>query len=438
MNNQQSTVNRNSFLLLRRRALAVLLLLLAAHCSLLTAFAKTPTTSTREQRLAVFNEVWNAIRERYYDARLRGVNWSAQREIYRNRAVNAANTGEFYHILKQMVGTLHDSHTRVFAPEEKSDWRNPRFISVGGTIREIENELIFTVVEKNSLADRAGIHVGDTLTSVDGVPAATIFARRIGEQTGASTAAMQRLRAAAGIFEGAADSFVQVGFRDSSSGKERVVSLRREWRTIPVSIRARREGAILIIAFDAFAPEIVREFFQILQTNMRGVRGVVLDLRANRGGSTEAMTDIASAFLPENQKIGNFIDRTGKTEVEAHTRRWLLYSASAVRVPNLPIVVLTSTATASAAEIFTASLKKANRAQTVGTTTCGCVLAIKGQHALPDGGVLEISELDYQMPDGSRLEGIGVAPDEQISLTRKELLARRDRALERAIEKLKS
>lgn len=433
MNNEQRTVNSQQLFSCLRLITAVLLLL-TVHCSLLTARGGT---TPEQQRLAVFDDVWETIRERYYDANLRGVNWEQQRRDYRLQAARAGGEKEFYKVLRQMVGVLRDSHTRVFAPDEKFDWRKPRIVSVGLTVREVETELIITKVESDSIAERAGVRIGDVLTSVDSVSAKEIFARRSGEQTGSSTTGIARLRAVSGIFEGVVDSVVNVGFRDAA-GKNHFVFLRREWKDVPTSIRAKREGSTLIIGFDSFAPEIVREFFQILRTDLRGVRGIVLDLRANRGGSAEAMTDIASAFLPENQAIGKFIDRTGKVEVESNTRRWLLYTASAVKVPNLPIVVLTSTATASAAEIFTAALKQQNRAITIGAATCGCVLAIKRQHTLPDGGVLEISELDFQMPGGARLEGVGIVPDEAFAATRKDLIANRDRPLERALQLTKN
>lgn len=415
---------------------SLILLLFTAHCLPLTVKAETPPL--REQRLEIFDDVWQTIEARYYDVRLRDVDWAAQRQMYRVKAANAVDNAEFYQILKLMVGSLHDSHTRVFAPEEKSDWRNPRFISVGASIREIEGELIFTNVEKNAEANRLGIKIGDALTSVDGVPAKNILERRVREQPGASTAGIGRLRAAAGIFEGAADSFVRVGFRTAKRGNERFAVLKRAWENRPASINARRDGTTLIITFDAFSADIVQDLFEILEHQMHNVRGIVLDLRTNRGGSAEAMTDIASAFLPENQTLGRFIDRSGKTQVEASTRRWLLYTASAVRVPSVPVVILTSTATASAAEIFAAALKNSKHARTLGTVTCGCVLAVKGQHALSDGGVLEISELDFQMPNGNRLEGVGVPVDETITQTRRDLLTRRDPALERALRLIKN
>jgi C-terminal processing protease CtpA/Prc len=83
-----------------------------------------------------------------------------------------------------------------------------------------------------------------------------------------------------------------------------------------------------------------------------------------------------------------------------------------------------------------AALKEARRATIIGQNTCGCVLAIRRRHALPDGGELDISEMDYATATGTRLEGAGLMPDEKITLDRADLRARRDRAIERAIELL--
>lgn len=445
MNSRQSTVFNQQFsvngyqlsVFFIRQLILTACLLLTVSCLLLTVSATTLPLS-REDRLKVFDDVWQTIENRYYDVNLHGVNWTAQRDKFRVAAANAPNETEFYRILKLMVGALRDSHTRVYAANEKSDWRSPRVISVGASVREIENQLIFTNVDKNSTAYRSGIRIGDCLKSVDNVLATNLLERRLSEQTGASTAAIARLRAVAGIFEGAIGSTVQVGFQSGNNKKARFAILEREWRTLPASVKSQRVDSVLIVTFDAFAPDIVRDFFQILHNETDGVMGIVLDLRANRGGSTEAMADIASAFLPENQLLGRFIDRAGQTEVETVTRSWLLYTASSVKVPQIPIVILTATATASAAEIFAAALKNAGRAQLVGTTTCGCVLAIKNQHTLPDGGLLEISELDFKMPDGTRLEGVGVAPDEKITTTRRDLRAHRDPTLERALKLIKS
>jgi C-terminal processing protease CtpA/Prc len=150
------------------------------------------------------------------------------------------------------------------------------------------------------------------------------------------------------------------------------------------------------------------------------------------------MTEIASAFLPSGSSLGRFMDRTGRTAFEPQTRSAMLFAAEAVALLRVPVVILTSEKTSSAAEIFVATVKERNRATVIGGPTCGCVLAIRRRHTLPDGGALDISEMDYRTAGGRRLEGTGITPDEKITLDLLDVRSRRDRAMERALERLKN
>ena len=96
------------------------------------------------------------------------------------------------------------------------------------------------------------------------------------------------------------------------------------------------------------------------------------------------------------------------------------------------MVVLTSENTSSAAEILALTLQQQRRARVIGNMTCGCVLAIRNRHTLPDGGVLDVSEFDYKTAEGIRLEGVGITPNDTTTLTRADLYAKRDSTLERA------
>jgi C-terminal processing protease CtpA/Prc len=64
------------------------------------------------------------------------------------------------------------------------------------------------------------------------------------------------------------------------------------------------------------------------------------------------------------------------------------------------------------------------------------VLAIRARHNLPDGGVLDVSELDYKTPAGERLEGNGIQPDQTVVVHREDLYAKHDAALAEAISEL--
>ena len=104
--------------------------------------------------------------------------------------------------------------------------------------------------------------------------------------------------------------------------------------------------------------------------------------------------------------------------------------------PALPLVVLVSERTSSAAEILAAALQAQGRAKIVGTPTCGCVLAIRSRYTLPDEGVLDVSEFDYRTASGIRLERLGVEPNLVVQPKRYDLYTNRDRGLEAAVELL--
>ncbi len=411
----------------------VVLLLPFTFCLLPSASAGVVSTETREGRLAVFDDVWETIRDRYYDPSFHGIDWEAQRETFRPLAAEAASATELYAVLRRMIGALRDAHTRVRTPDEKFDWRHPRAIGVGLSVREVEGAAVVVAVERASEAERLGFRAGDTILSIDDEAALDVFRRRLREQGGSSTAGAARLRAMATLFDGQRDTVVRVVWR-SSDEKEKSGSLSRQWRERSTRVRVRDVGdGQVLVEFDVFAPDTALEFTRTTIAKLRGARGIVLDLRNNGGGDAEAMIEIASSFLPTGRSLGRFTDRTGRASFEAQTRSALLLSADSITRLQAPLVVLAGERTSSAAEIFAHALKEARRARIIGQQTCGCVLAIRRRHSLPDGGELDVSEMDYRTSTGARLEGIGVFPDEIVTLRKTDLLARRDRALERAL-----
>jgi carboxyl-terminal processing protease len=398
------------------------------------ALAKSPTppslvsTATRAGRLEVFDDTWATINEHYYDSRFRGLDWDAQRVAFRNEAAEAGSSRELYAVLRRMIGTLNDPHTRVFSPEDKFDWWHPRFITIGLGIREIDGLATVVKVEPNSAPARAGICPGDVIDSVDGQPASSVVNQRL---TSATAAAAERTRAFASMFDGPAETSLDLGWKDKH-GQQRHARFQRYWQQRELSLSFNKEsGKYLIIEIDAFTRPIAISFARILKEKLRRTRGLVIDLRNNGGGDAEAMSEMASSFLGAGVSLGEFSDRSG-AGFSVFTS---FLTAQPVAI-NVPIIVLTSERTASAAEIFVAAVRKAKRATIIGTQTCGCVLAIRTRHNLPDGGVLDVSELDYKTPAGDRLEGNGIQPDQAVMINRKDLYAKRDAALAYALREL--
>ncbi|HZE63572.1 MAG TPA: hypothetical protein VE056_06810, partial [Pyrinomonadaceae bacterium] len=107
--------------LVLRRLRTVFVLVALVTCSApspsLSALAKPATrpplvsTATRAGRLAVFDDAWSTINERYYDRAFHGLDWDAQRVAFRKLAAEAGSGHELYALLRRMVGALNDPHT---------------------------------------------------------------------------------------------------------------------------------------------------------------------------------------------------------------------------------------------------------------------------------------------------------------------------------------
>ncbi|MCA1635937.1 MAG: hypothetical protein LC802_20165 [Acidobacteria bacterium] len=399
----------------------------------------TISTATREGRLRVFEEVWEQVRVRYYDPALHGIDWRALGEEFRPLAAGARDQTEFYAVLRRMLGRLRDPHTRVFPPGESADWRVQRFITVGISVREIGGEAVVTSVERGSEAEGAGVRAGDAVVSLDGELVAALVARRVEEQAAAAAPlATARLLAMARLFDGPRETYVNAVFR-GGRGREKRARLRRQVQTRVPTLQMRSAGrGVHVVRFNIFTWEIAGQIARALGGGLRDARALVIDLRDNGGGETEAMADIASLFLPAGKSLGRFSDREGRVLVEPHTRSALQTTAERPKGFRGPVVVLTGARTASASEVFVAALREAGRATVLGEGTCGCVLGIRRRHQLPDGGVLDVSEMDYRTAGGRRLEGVRIEPDEEIDITRLDLQRGRDRAVERAVEILKA
>jgi carboxyl-terminal processing protease len=385
------------------------------------------STKTAEGRLAVFDDLWETIQDRYYDQNFHGVDWDAMRNTFRPAAAKANDTREFYEVVRKMIGSLRDAHTRVYSPDEKFDWWSPRFITLGFTIREVEGSPTVIQVERDSQAARAGVRPGDVLTKIDNTPAAEFIAYRL-QTFDPPSDGSARFRAFANVLGGPAGSSVKVEWKNKDN-KTKSAEFTRFWNQRQLGFSSQRQNNIAIVRIDAFTQAVALDLIKALPKIVSDAEGVILDLRANGGGDAEAMADVASLFLEDGTGLGKFSDRSGASfELHTYIKR-LWSSASPIK---LPVVVLTSESTSSAAEIMASALQIKRNAPVVGTGTCGCVLAIRNRHSLPDGGVLDVSEFDYRTAEGIRLEGRGITPNERTTLKRQDLYAGRDRTVELA------
>src|SRR5262249_38100509 len=85
-----------------------------------------------------------------------------------------------------------------------------------------------------------------------------------------------------------------------------------------------------------------------------------------------------------------------------------------------------------ACEDFVMPFKVTHRAQLVGETTAGTYSETR-HSTFENGMVLNVSAIRHVFPDGSRFEGVGIAPDVTVETTPEDLRAGRDAVLAKAI-----
>ncbi len=185
----------------------------------------------------------------------------------------------------------------------------------------------------------------------------------------------------------------------------------------------RMDGDIGYIAFDEWTPPMDRRFRETLSA-LSDTRGLVIDLRGNGGGQASVLLSIANPFFSTRTSFGVFRQRQGTQDTISTTPSSSRYTGA--------IVILTDARSASASEVFAASMQEAGRAKVVGSQSCGCVLN-QWSKALPGGGTLRWSARVYRSPQGRILEGLGVTPDIAVTPTLADLREGRDTQLMEAV-----
>jgi carboxyl-terminal processing protease len=230
---------------------------------------------------------------------------------------------------------------------------------------------------------RRGVRLGDRVLAVDGVPVST-----------------RDLGFAAGLLEGPAETEVEL--RLERGGRRRTVLLRRA--VPPVApVRSEARDGVLWLRVEAFADSTDGLLADALLAGgaSGAARGVVLDLRGNRGGLLGQAVAVASAFLPG----GTVALTTGR-----HPDAVRLWEAGGPDLAaGLPVVVLVDGRSASAAEIVAAALGDRGRAVVVGSATTGKGL-IQAVVPLPNGGELLVTWSQVLGPAGWPIQSIGVLP----------------------------
>lgn len=170
------------------------------------------------------------------------------------------------------------------------------------------------------------------------------------------------------------------------------------------------KNQVLVIKVPVFQQETANEIKNILEEYERSnqkVNTVLFDLRNNPGGLLSAAVEAADLFLDNGIIVSTKSRSEGSQTFQALPNK---------EFKNLKLGILINHRSASAAEVFTASLKDHSRAWVLGEKSYGKGVVQK-LFPLPNGAAIQMTVSHYFTPSGQMIDGIGIEPNEKIPLT---------------------
>jgi carboxyl-terminal processing protease len=136
-----------------------------------------------------------------------------------------------------------------------------------------------------------------------------------------------------------------------------------------------------------------------------GLKALVIDVRNNPGGMTEAVQQIAGLLVPRGKMIVQYEYGDGRKVRE-------LSEGPLAEGKPYPIVVLINEGSASSAEILAGALKQSAGALLVGEKTYGKgTVQISYSEEFGDGSAVKLTVYRWLLPDGTWVHNRGIEPD---------------------------
>jgi len=374
------------------------------------------------------------LRSHYYDTAYHHVNLDSVFQSAEERVQSAQTNTQIFAIIATAVFALDDSHTSFWPPERAAE------VHYGWQLGMVGDSCYIVAVAPGSDAERQSVKVGDLVLAVDRYAVTRGNAWKLQYVLGS----LDPRAAVTLVLQSPGDTVRQVRVTSKVIPHKRLVNLTGTddgmdiWDLVRQSENWDRRHRDEFLSVDSILIWRMPTFLVDEDRIDAGVgrakrhRALILDLRGNGGGSESALLRLLGRMFPKDVRVGTAQRRRGIDTLVAKARGGRF---------DGELTVLVDGCSASASEIFAATVQLEKRGTVLGDRSEGAVMESRC-YGLSAGSVFALlyglcaTSADLVLTDGTRLEKRGVIPDETVLPSGPDLATGRDPVLARALERL--
>jgi carboxyl-terminal processing protease len=295
--------------------------------------------------------------------------------------------------IQGILDTINDPYTAYLTKAEYDKFLESlqgEYVGIGTIITVHDEKAVIIAVFPDSPAEKAGIKAGDTILEVNGESTQGLSLDEVADK-----------------MAGPENTSMELVILHQDETDPVTMEITRANVNMP-SVYFIMKGDIAYIGIIQFTERTETELAPVItQLKEANAKGIVLDLRGNRGGYLDTVIQVASHFIPEGIIV----------KVKNSDGTITIHEAIAgEETTDLPMVVLVDNYSASGSEVLAGALQDHGRAVIAGNTTFGKG-SVNQLFLLYDGSGIYITIARWLTPNNRLIEGQGITPDIMLEIT---------------------